>query len=175
MNSRLSKFCFFAAISFLLNCRPENLPKKNRVFHYNQPNPVTSLDPAFAKSQNNIWLIDHIYNQLLDLDDSMRLVPEIAKNWDVSDDGMKYIFHLRNDIFFHKNICFGVDSTRKLNSSDVEFSFKRLLDPALSAPGRWIFIDKLDSIKPFNIVDDSTIEVNLKKPFSPFLSLLTMQ
>ena len=175
MNSRLSKFCFFAAISFLLNCRPDNLPRKNRVFHYNQPNPVTSLDPAFAKSQNNIWLIDHIYNQLLDLDDSMRLVPEIAKNWDVSDDGMKYIFHLRNDIFFHKNICFGADSTRKLSSSDVEFSFKRLLDPALSAPGRWIFIDKLDSIKPFNIVNDSTIEINLKKPFSPFLSLLTMQ
>ena len=63
---------------------------KPRVFHYNQPNPVTSIDPAFAKTQNNIWIVDHLYNQLVDLNDSMQVVPELATNWNILDSGRVY-------------------------------------------------------------------------------------
>ena len=138
-----------------LTCCSDNTHKKPRVFHYNQPNPVTSLDPAFAKSLN--------------------LVPEIAKDWEVSKDGLSYLFHLRNDVFFHKNSCFGKDSTRRLKASDVEYSFLSLIDPGLSAPGRWIFAGKLDTFQPFNILNDTTLVIKLRQAFSPFLSLLTMQ
>ena len=117
MNCRFSRIYLLSVGFIWLTCCSDNTHKKPRVFHYNQPNPVTSLDPAFAKSQNNIWLIDHIYNQLIDLDDSMNLVPEIAKDWEVSKDGLSYLFHLRNDVFFHKNSCFGKDSTRRLKAS----------------------------------------------------------
>ncbi|MBK6353872.1 MAG: ABC transporter substrate-binding protein [Saprospiraceae bacterium] len=175
MNCRFSRIYLLSVGFIWLTCCSDNTHKKPRVFHYNQPNPVTSLDPAFAKSQNNIWLIDHIYNQLIDLDDSMNLVPEIAKDWEVSKDGLSYLFHLRNDVFFHKNSCFGKDSTRRLKASDVEYSFLRLIDPGLSAPGRWIFAGKLDTFQPFNIINDTTLVIKLRQAFSPFLSLLTMQ
>jgi peptide/nickel transport system substrate-binding protein len=52
-----------------------------RVFTYNQPNSVTSLDPAFARSMTNIWAIDHIYNGLIQLDDSLHIKACIAKSW----------------------------------------------------------------------------------------------
>ena len=68
---------------------------KPRVFHYNQPNPVTSIDPAFAKTQNNIWIVDHLYNQLVDLNDSMQVVPELATNWNILDSGRVYEFKIR--------------------------------------------------------------------------------
>lgn len=148
---------------------------KPRVFHYNQPNPVTSIDPAFAKTQNNIWIVDHLYNQLVDLNDSMQVVPELATNWNILDSGRVYEFKIRDDVYFHKDKCFGGDSTRKLTSADVVFSFSRLLDPKLSAPGSWIFADKVDSKHPFESIGDTLFRIYLKAPFSPLLTMLTMQ
>lgn len=148
---------------------------KSRVFHYNQPNYITSLDPIYAKSQNNIWAVDHIFNQLVDLNDSLQLKPEIATWWEISHDRMKYVFHLRTDIFYHKHIAFGQDSTRKLNASDIVYSFTRLIDTTINAPGSWVFDGKIDSHRPFVAPDDSTFVLNLSKPFSPILQILTMQ
>ncbi|MFN8281121.1 MAG: ABC transporter substrate-binding protein [Saprospiraceae bacterium] len=144
------------------------------VFHYNQPNLVTSLDPAFARTQNNYWVVDHLYSQLLDLDDSLSIVPELASRYNVSSDGLTYTFILRQNVYFHPDSCFGRQLTRKVNADDVKYSFMRLLDPGLNAPGRWIFLGRLDSLMPFESRDDSTLIIHLKKPFSPFLSLLTM-
>lgn len=152
----------------------EKSTESKAIFHYNQPNPITSLDPAFAKTQNNYWVCDHLYNQLLDLDDSLRIVPEVAKSYLASDDGLIYTFYLRDDVFFSDNPCFPNSKGRKLTSKDVVFSFQRLLDIKLSAPGRWIFVDKVDSLEAFSSIDDTTFQLKLRKPFSPLLSLLTM-
>lgn len=159
----------------LLNCSPEKESSiKKSVFHYNQPNSITSLDPAFAKTQNNSWACEHLYNQLLDLNDSLKIVPELAKSFSISKDGLIYTFNLRTDVFFSDNECFGEMTTRKFVSSDIAYSFYRLLDPKLSAPGRWIFLDKVDSLDAFKVINDSTFQLQLKKAFAPMPSLLTM-
>jgi peptide/nickel transport system substrate-binding protein len=172
MSVRLIGFLFIALVS----CREADSHKSNSViFHYNQPNYITSLDPAFAKSQNNIWAVDHIFNQLIDLDSTMKLVPELANFWEVSEDQMQYTFHLKRDVFFHKNICFGKDSTRRLVSKDIVFSFNRLVDTSLNPPGSWIFLGRVANNSPFLAPNDSTFILNLKEPFSPMLQILTMQ
>ena len=61
---------------------------------------ITSLDPAFAKDQRNIWAVNQLYNGLVQLDDSLQVKPSIAKNWDISEDGKVYTFSLRDDCLF---------------------------------------------------------------------------
>lgn len=141
------------------------------VFRYNEHSNITSLDPAFAKDQRNIWGVNQLYNGLVQLDDSLHVKPAIAKSWLISDDGKKYHFTLRNDVFFHKHSLFGKDSTRKVNARDFEYSFNRLLDKNVASPGGWV----LQNVASFKAESDSVFTMQLKQPFPPFLGLLAMK
>jgi ABC-type transport system substrate-binding protein len=175
LSSFVQSILFASLFLFCFSCKQTSKEKAPGVFHYNQSNYITSLDPAFAKTQNNIWAIDHLFNQLVDLDDSMQLIPEIASSWFASEDGLQYTFTIRNDIYFHADPCFGNNQSRHLVAQDVEYSFNRLLDPKVNSPGSWIFRDKVDSVRPFFALNDSTFIIQLKSPFSPLLHMLSMQ
>ncbi|MDQ3142918.1 MAG: ABC transporter substrate-binding protein [Bacteroidota bacterium] len=175
MHFKYSCWLYLSLFNLVVGCKDTTRQTAPSVLHYNQPNFITSLDPAFAKSQNNIWAVDHIYNQLIDLNDSLQLVPELATLWKIEDGGTKYTFQLRRDVYFHEDSCFVNHKTRLLNAHDVVFSFSRLLDPELAAPGSWVFSGIVDSLKPFYAENDSTFIIQLKKPFSPLLKILTMQ
>ena len=151
-----------------------NNGKTKQVFHYNQPNNITSLDPAFAKSQNNIWACDHLYNRLIELDDDLNVVPAIASKWTISEDGKTYTFTLREDIYFHDNEVFSAGKGRAVVAADVVYSFNRILDAKVSSPGSWIFKDRLRVDEPFVALDERTFELHLAVPFRPMLQILTM-
>ncbi|WGH76585.1 ABC transporter substrate-binding protein [Tenacibaculum tangerinum] len=141
------------------------------MFRYNEHSNITSLDPAFAKDQRNIWAVHQLYNGLVALDDSLQVQPSIAKNWTISEDGKIYEFHLRNDVLFHKHKLFGNDSTRKVDAQDFEYSFRRLLDKNVASPGGWV----LQNVASFKAKNDSTFTIHLKQAFPPFLGLLAMK
>ncbi len=162
----------FIAIA-LLSCGSKQV-REHKVLRYNQPNHITSLDPAFAKSQNNIWSVLHLFDGLVELDDSLNVSPAIAKRWVISEDGLDYTFHLREDVYFHENECFE-SNNRKVVASDFEYSLSRLIDPGISSPGSWLFTDKIRQDRPFEAVDDTTFVLHLSKPFIPMLGILTMQ
>lgn len=159
-----------------ITCKPGEEIDQSLVFKYNQPNIVTSLDPAFAKSQNNMWVMNHVYNTLVTLDDSLKVIPGLAKSWNISEDGKTYTFHLRTDVFFHKDSCFKtVAKTRKLTAEDVAYSFSRLIDNSVNSPGSWIFKEKVTGAEAFQALDDSTFRIELASPFVPTMGMLTMQ
>ncbi len=165
---------FFSCL--FLACGNDGPDKSHlKVFHYNQPNAVTSLDPAFARSQNNIWAIDHLYNALVQLDDTLNVRPCLAKTWDLSDDGLTYIFHLRDDVYFHDDEAFPDGKGRKLVAEDVVYSLKRILDKNVGSPGGWIFKGKIAEEMAFSAANDSTFVLRLKSPFRPMMGILTMQ
>ncbi len=146
------------------------------VFRYNQINPITSLDPAFARNQANMWAIQSLFDCLVEVDDSLRIVPSLAKAWDISKDGLHYTFHLRNDVFFHENTCFLNGKGRKMVASDVVYSFNRIIDSVtVNSPGSWIFKGRVAKTAPFEAPNDTTFVFNLEKPFRPMLGILTMQ
>ncbi|MBK8427042.1 MAG: ABC transporter substrate-binding protein [Lewinellaceae bacterium] len=144
-------------------------------FRYNQHNPVTSLDPAFARTQNNIWVVDCLFNSLVQLDDSLRVQPCIAREWHISPDGLTYRFLLRQDVFFHDDAAFPDGKGRRMVASDVVYSFQRLLDTSWPKPGSWIFKDRIAVDSAFVAVNDSVFQLRLKSPFQPMLQILTMQ
>lgn len=165
--------CLIFIVLFLFSCTRRNVDGGKSIFRYNESAGISSLDPAFARDQAGIWACNQIFNGLVQLDDTLAIQPCIARSWEISNDGKTYIFHLRNDIQFHKNKCFKND-IRKVTAHDFVYSFSRIIDPEISSPGAWVF-NEIDSIEPFKALDDTTLEVKLKRSFPPFLGLLTMQ
>ncbi len=152
-----------------------NKNNEANIFHYNEFNGITSLDPAFAKSQSTMWAAHQLYNTLVEIDNSLHIVPSVAKNWDISNDKTVYTFHLRTDVFFHDDAAFANNKGRKLVAEDVVYSFNRILDKQVASPGAWIFNRKVDSIQPFKIIDDSTFQLKLLRPYNPILGIISMQ
>lgn len=158
----------------LYACASPDDASTTNVFHYNESNGITSLDPAFARNLENMWAVNQVYDGLLALDDAMNIVPAVAERFEVADDGLRYRFFLRTDVHFHDSDCFQDGRGRKVTASDVVFSFNRLRDPQLASPGAWIF-DVLRTDSGCVALNDSTIELRLNKPFPPFAGLLTTQ
>ncbi|MGI4728721.1 MAG: ABC transporter substrate-binding protein [Janthinobacterium lividum] len=162
------------ALFFLVGCTSKNQSDKT-VFNLNMDDALTSLDPAFARNQNAIWCDNQLYNGLVQIDDSLKTKPAIAKSWTVSADGLHYTFHLRQDVFFQDDAQFKKGKGRKAVAADFVYSFNRLIDPKIGSSGSWIFSDKVAVKEAFQSPNDSTFIINLKKPFPPMLSLLTAQ
>lgn len=169
------KIGWLAVISSQLMACYNNKNNEANVFHYNEFNGITSLDPAFAKSQSTMWAAHQLYNTLVEIDDSLHIIPSVAKSWDISDDKTVYTFHLRSDVFFHDDDVFANNKGRKLVAEDVVYSFNRILDKQVASPGAWIFNRKVDSIQPFNVLDDSTVQLKLLRPYNPILGIISMQ
>lgn len=163
---------------WFVSCSRKDTNQGAMIFRYNEVSNIGSLDPAFAKDQAMIWVDNQLYNGLLQLDSSLRIHPSIAKSYTISEDGKTYVFHLRNDVFFHKDKCFATGSkTRKVTAADFVYSFERICSQETASPGLWIFehVKKTDKGKYcFHAKDDSTLVIELKNAFSPFLGLLTM-
>lgn len=149
----------------------KNETKDHLVFRYNEHKNTTSLDPAFARNQENIWPINQLFNGLVQMNNELIAQPDIAQSWEVSDDGLTYQFNLRTDVYFHKSPLFGQDSTRTVNAADFVYSFDRLKSPKIASPGSWV----LNNVSSYKAANDSTFIIQLKKPFPAFLGLLTMQ
>ena len=155
----------------LLGCKSEVREDDRSVFRYNEFRNITSLDPAFARNPQNIWPIQQLFNGLVQLDDSLNIKPEIAKSWDISEDGKTYTFTLRKDVFYHRSPIFGKAKTRAVTAQDFVYSFDRLHDEKTGSPGGWV----LQNVKHYKAIDTHLLEIELKQPFPAFLGLLTMR
>lgn len=93
----------------------------------------------------------------------VRIYPDVAISWEISQDGREYIFLLREGVKYHHG--------KEMDSADVKYSIERVMNPATRAPRafayRWI-----DSV---GILDKYQVKIKLKEPFAPFLTTLTVQ
>lgn len=159
----------------LTSCKQAANNNHQTVFNINLDEGLTSLDPAFCRNHNTIWMDNQIYNGLVQIDDSLKTSPCIAKSWEISADGKVYTFHLRNDVSFQDDAHFKKGAGRKVTAADFVYSFTRLIDPKVASSGSWIFSDKITGKEAFRALNDSTFQITLKQPFAPFVSMLTAQ
>ena len=108
--------------------------EKFKIFRYNESSGITSLDPIDSNNKPNIWAVNHIFNGLVQFDNTLEIIPCIAKKWSISEDGLIYTFFLRNDVFFHESIFFSNNNTRLVSAKDFVYSFNRLKNSS----GDWV-------------------------------------
>ena len=164
---------------FLNACSSSNNDyKEQQIFRYNESKSITTLDPAFARNLPLIWPAHQLYNGLVQLDDSLKVKPCIAKEWNVSSDGKVFTFFLRTDVFFHNSEVFVGSVGRKAVASDFVYSFSRIINPDVASPGAWVLsvLDKnrVGTQNGCVALNDSVLQIYLKKPFPAFLGMLSM-
>jgi oligopeptide transport system substrate-binding protein len=162
---------------FVLACSSvdEKVVDDRTVFKYNDMSGVNSLDPAAARDFENILAVNQLFNGLVEMNDSLKIKPSIAKSWDISEDGRTYIFHLNSTVTFHDNEYFDGGIGRKVTATDFVFSFNRLLDPSVSSATTLLTHVNRKKSGGFEAINDSTLAIYLDKPFTPFLGILTMK
>src|SRR5690554_2144411 len=169
---------FLVLLSFLLACHSENRYEGKSIFRYNIGENITSLDPAFARSLDNVSTVNQIFNGLVELDSNLQIVPSIAEYWEISKDGKRYTFYLREDVYFHKSEAFGKDSSRRVVAGDFVYSLNRLVDEKLISPGKWVMnavARNQDGSLKIKALNKKTLEIELNEKFPPFLGILSMQ
>ena len=175
MKDFIKNIFFLFILSLFSACFQQDKEKSNlAIFKYNQANGISSLDPAFARNQANIWATSQLFNGLVQLDDNLAIQACIAKKWQMSTDGKQITFTLRNDVFFQDDPLFKHGKGRKVVADDVVFSFNRIIDEKVASPGAWIFNDLVSRQNPFVAINDTTFVLHLQKAFRPILGMLTM-
>ena len=163
-------FSLLAGLFAFSSCDNAGAVDSQQVFRYNEFRNITSLDPSFARNPQNIWPIQQLFNGLVQLDDSLNVIPEIAQRWEIDSTGQRYTFYLKKNIYFHPATQFK-GGTRAVVAHDFVYSFNRLTDPKVSSPGGWV----LQQVEDYKAINDSVFQIQLKQPFPPFLSLLSMR
>lgn len=155
-----------------------------------------SLDPARISDTVSHHVALNIYNGLIELDDSLNLVPSLAEHWEVSDDGLTYTFHLREGVRFADDPCFPGGRGRELEAADVKYSLERIADPGVASVGWWLFNGRVEGINAFReelaaarregrepglkevsgyrVIDSRTFQVRLTQPLAFFPYVLAM-
>jgi len=119
------------------------------------------LDPHRSSAAVDRQTFQSLFNKLIDIDEELNYVPELATDWEVSDDELVYTLTLQEGVLFHDGTSF--------NAEAVKFNFERMLDLDLSSPRQ----SEVNLVSEVNVIDDYEVEIVLSEPFAPFLSVLT--
>ncbi|MBT4762844.1 MAG: ABC transporter substrate-binding protein [Bdellovibrionaceae bacterium] len=155
--------------------------KKDKTFVYcseGSPsifNPQLATDgPTFNASSRQI------YNRLVEFEaGGTKVLPSLAKSWEVSKDGLEFTFHLEKNVNYHTTKYF--TPTRTFNADDVLFSFNRQRlkdhDFYMVNGGNYQYFQAMEMgkiIKDIKKVDDYTVQFLLTRREAPFLANLAM-
>lgn len=118
-----------------------------------------TLDPATSSIYTGAQVYENIFSKLVDIDSSGKFVPDLATSW-TQVDPTTWKFNLADNAAFHNG--------EKFASSDVKYTFERILDPktASAYAGLYSQIASVDDSDPHVAV------FHLKSPFGPFLTNL---
>jgi peptide/nickel transport system substrate-binding protein len=130
------------------------VPKRGGVLKLAVPSAARRLDPAIHGSNEEFTISQAIFNNLVRVDAKLTPQPELATDWKVADDGKSWTFNLRRGVKFHHG--------REFTSKDVEFTLKRLLNPATASLGRSLFsmVQNIETPGPY------VIKFDLSEPYS---------
>ena len=136
------------------------------------------IDPTVTNNSFAMYVLTSCFEGLVTYDSTGSIVGGCAESWDVSDDGLVYTFHLRDNLKWSD----GSD----LTASDFVYSFQRVLTPSTTAPyysmladyivGAQEYYDGTGTAEELGVkaLDAQTLEITLKQPTSFFIDLVSM-
>ncbi|WP_273484501.1 ABC transporter substrate-binding protein [Desulforamulus ruminis] len=159
--------------SLFLNSRWQHIPAVKREalpqqaeVSYGLSESIQTLDPAESSALSEAKVMAHVFEGLVRYKpNSTQIEPALATSWEISPDGLSWVFNLRRNVFFHDETPF--------NAQAVKFSVERQLKPLkkdIMTYGSFVF----GMVQSVEIMDDYKVRFHLKTPYSPFLHNLAM-
>ena len=145
---------------------------------YRRPlhNDPATLDPLRVSDTYGRSVAEQIFDGLVQYDQTLTVMPALARYWKASRDGLVWTFTLRQGVRFHHG--------RELTSEDVVFSLTRLLDPKVPFGATDFFSTirgareyregRTPGVSGLRALDRYMVEVSLTEALTPFVSLLAM-
>ncbi|MCD5408223.1 ABC transporter substrate-binding protein [Candidatus Bipolaricaulota bacterium] len=114
-----------------------------------------NLDPALYTDIASAWLVQNIYDPLVELSVTGEPLPEysLCKAWEFNADATAITLHLRPGVRFHDG--------RELTAEDVVYNFEWILDPENASPVR----KALAPVEEVEALDPYTVKVTFRYPF----------
>lgn len=120
------------------------------------------LNPVLAfNNETDVDLNRLIFSGLFRLDKNLKLVPDLAESYEVSNDYRTFTIKLKNGLKWHDG--------ENLTIDDVIFTYKTIQNPQYNSP----HYGKFQGVQ-INKINDETIQFSLKEPYAPFLQNLTI-
>lgn len=149
-------------------------PQSGGVYRIPLLNNPKSLDPVQAEDQYSAALVYQIFDGLVRFSPDLLIIPALAENWQIEQNGSAYRFFLRKDALFHNG--------KPVTSQDVLFSFSRLVraepPPSISqhmlriAGARAYRAGSTETLEGMEIVGPREFVIRLDGPYAPFLAVL---
>lgn len=124
---------------------------------------VTVMQPADVSSwdyNQTTWPsminVDPLFDTLLIMDENENLQPNLAESWEISEDGLEYIFNLRQDVTFHDGTPF--------NAEAVIFNVQRHIDTEDSFSHV-----ALSRVTAMEALDEYTVKITIGEPNGDFI------
>lgn len=120
-----------------------------------------TLNPILTR---NVFVQDFtnlIYEGLFKLNREQQAVPVLADKWEVSEDGLIWTFHIRDNVYWHDSM--------PLTADDVNFTIETIQNNKVNS----IYKKNIQNIAVFTVVNKSTFRIFLKKPDSFTKELMT--
>ncbi len=159
---------------------------------------IHGLDPGDIGDQTSAAYASQIYETLYDyhyLKRPYELIPQLAAEMPlISQDGLTYTIHLRNDVYFQPDKCFGKNQKRRLTAHDFVYAWKRIADIKYISKNWWVFDGRIKGLDEFreytktvqkgqtvdynlpveglHTPDDFTLVIRLKQPWPQIIYML---
>lgn len=154
--------------------------------------PVTNLDPLFADNLSTLRVISLIYEGLYKLDPQGEPVPALARETEVSDDGLEYLVSVNRENTFHDNEIFSSGLGRRIHAEDIKWAFERTAKVDVPEPASQLLMNikgyenyyleqrtlydeekrVLDEVEGIEVIDSNTIRFELEEEDPDFLHKL---
>lgn len=188
MKKIIPHILIISSIYFSLACdqkkdNQSQFDKSNQNLKILLSDPVETLDPIKILYDSDWKVASNIFEGLVSFDENDLIINELVSSIEISKDRLKYLFQLKDGVYFHDSPCFNNGKGRELNSSDVKYTFERLASKDNNffnwqlISNKIVGIDKYyqgveDSISGIQIIDSKRIKIKLVKPNSSFLKIL---
>lgn len=144
----------------LLSCGKEEKVEKKEI-KTTMSMDIDSLNPYKMVSSGTEEIMLNVFEGLLMPNTKGELIPAIAEEYSVSEDGLYYTFKIREGIKFHNG--------NPLDVKDVEFSLKRMSGKDGFPPSSALF----QEIEDIKVLDGNRVQIKLKEADSAFIYSLT--
>lgn len=132
----------------------EGEPQRGGTLRVGFSGSADNFDPHHQVQLDSIWINSMMYSRMIRIDNEMELQPDLANDWEVTDDGLEWTFYLRDDAVFHNG--------RECTAEDWVYSINRLKNPDDATP----FAKDIEMIEEVEAVDDHELVIHLNSVYA---------
>lgn len=159
-------------------CKKNKNSPENQTIKYNLGSEPKTLDPQICTDASSNIVVLNTFEGLVRLGANGEITPGVAQAWELSDDGLNYIFHLREDA------CWSDSEKTPVTAHDFVFGFRRTLSSYTDSPKAYTLYCIKNARKVHlngasvtslgvTATDPHTLAVELEYPVENFLAILS--